>query len=117
MWKSSFASKTTSLIPVFPHPPHLGLNFSLTANFNGFNTTLYNRQGCGSSTCEGVAILKELHVRVFHFPKGVKRRDGWRLLAEFYDNDKLARSWDDNPRDESVFISGKLSLTCLVIVQ
>lgn len=38
-----------------------GLNFSLTANFNGFNTTLYNRQGCGSSTCEGVAILKELH--------------------------------------------------------
>ncbi|KAM8824232.1 guanylyl cyclase C [Synchiropus picturatus] len=38
-----------------------GLNFSLTANFNGFNTTVYNRQGCGSSTCEGVAILKMLH--------------------------------------------------------
>ncbi|XP_041813009.1 heat-stable enterotoxin receptor [Chelmon rostratus] len=37
------------------------LNFTLTANFNGFNTTLYNRQGCGSSTCEGVAILKKLH--------------------------------------------------------
>ncbi|KAM9844043.1 guanylyl cyclase C [Aulostomus maculatus] len=36
------------------------LNFTLTANFNGFNTTLYNRQGCGSSTCEGVAILKML---------------------------------------------------------
>uniref|UniRef100_A0A671VPM3 Guanylate cyclase n=1 Tax=Sparus aurata TaxID=8175 RepID=A0A671VPM3_SPAAU len=29
------------------------LNFTLTANYNGFNTTLYNRQGCGSSTCEG----------------------------------------------------------------
>ncbi|XP_073350785.1 guanylyl cyclase C [Pagrus major] len=37
------------------------LNFTLTANYNGFNTTLYNRQGCGSSTCEGVAILKRLH--------------------------------------------------------
>ncbi|XP_061557320.1 guanylyl cyclase C [Phycodurus eques] len=37
------------------------LSFTLTANFQGFNTTLYNRQGCGSSTCEGVAILKMLH--------------------------------------------------------
>ncbi|KAF7645951.1 hypothetical protein LDENG_00195750 [Lucifuga dentata] len=37
------------------------LNFSLTANYNGFNTTVYNRQGCGSSTCEGIAILKLLH--------------------------------------------------------
>ncbi|GLD60467.1 heat-stable enterotoxin receptor-like protein [Lates japonicus] len=37
------------------------LNFTLTANYNGFNTTVYNRQGCGSSTCEGVAILKALH--------------------------------------------------------
>uniref|UniRef100_A0A8D3BX98 Guanylate cyclase n=1 Tax=Scophthalmus maximus TaxID=52904 RepID=A0A8D3BX98_SCOMX len=38
------------------------LNFNLTANFSGFNTTVYNRQGCGSSTCEGVAILKKLYV-------------------------------------------------------
>uniref|UniRef100_A0A672ZGN8 Guanylate cyclase n=1 Tax=Sphaeramia orbicularis TaxID=375764 RepID=A0A672ZGN8_9TELE len=38
-----------------------GLNFNLTANYNGFNTTVYNRQGCGSSSCEGVAILKKLH--------------------------------------------------------
>ncbi|XP_074511504.1 guanylyl cyclase C [Sebastes fasciatus] len=37
------------------------LNFTLTANYNGFDTTVYNRQGCGSSTCEGVAILKLLH--------------------------------------------------------
>ncbi|XP_076021157.1 guanylyl cyclase C [Genypterus blacodes] len=37
------------------------LNFTLTANYKGFNTTVYNRQGCGSSTCEGVAILKMLH--------------------------------------------------------
>ncbi|XP_061605467.1 guanylyl cyclase C isoform X5 [Phyllopteryx taeniolatus] len=37
------------------------LSFTLTANFQGFNTTLYNRQGCGSSTCEGVTILKMLH--------------------------------------------------------
>ncbi|XP_034395068.1 heat-stable enterotoxin receptor [Cyclopterus lumpus] len=38
-----------------------GLDFKLTANYNGFDTTVYNRQGCGSSTCEGVAILKLLH--------------------------------------------------------
>uniref|UniRef100_A0A3B3XLE2 Guanylate cyclase n=1 Tax=Poecilia mexicana TaxID=48701 RepID=A0A3B3XLE2_9TELE len=36
------------------------LDLVLTANYNGFNTTVYNRQGCGSSTCEGVAILKKL---------------------------------------------------------
>uniref|UniRef100_A0A8C7X7J5 Guanylate cyclase n=1 Tax=Oryzias sinensis TaxID=183150 RepID=A0A8C7X7J5_9TELE len=42
----------------------LWLNFTLTANYNWFNTNLYNRQGCGSSTCEGVAILKKLHVEV-----------------------------------------------------
>uniref|UniRef100_A0A665WCR3 Guanylate cyclase n=1 Tax=Echeneis naucrates TaxID=173247 RepID=A0A665WCR3_ECHNA len=34
------------------------LSFTLTANYTGFDTTVYNRQGCGSSTCEGVAILK-----------------------------------------------------------
>uniref|UniRef100_A0A665WBU2 Guanylate cyclase n=1 Tax=Echeneis naucrates TaxID=173247 RepID=A0A665WBU2_ECHNA len=38
------------------------LSFTLTANYTGFDTTVYNRQGCGSSTCEGVAILKMLHV-------------------------------------------------------
>uniref|UniRef100_A0AAQ4QDX1 Guanylyl cyclase C n=1 Tax=Gasterosteus aculeatus aculeatus TaxID=481459 RepID=A0AAQ4QDX1_GASAC len=37
-----------------------GLDFKLTANYSGFDTTVYNRQGCGSSTCEGVAILKML---------------------------------------------------------
>uniref|UniRef100_A0A3B4Z7J4 Guanylate cyclase n=1 Tax=Stegastes partitus TaxID=144197 RepID=A0A3B4Z7J4_9TELE len=40
-----------------------GLNFTLTANYNGFNTTFYNRQGCGSSSCEGVEILKKLYDR------------------------------------------------------
>ncbi|XP_041735539.1 heat-stable enterotoxin receptor-like [Coregonus clupeaformis] len=40
-----------------------GLNITLTANFNGFNTTLYKRRGCGSSTCEGVEILKSLHAK------------------------------------------------------
>ncbi|XP_044186028.1 heat-stable enterotoxin receptor [Thunnus albacares] len=38
-----------------------GLNFTLKATYNGFNTSMYNRQGCGSSTCEGVATLKMLH--------------------------------------------------------
>ncbi|XP_054892122.1 guanylyl cyclase C [Poeciliopsis prolifica] len=37
-----------------------GLDLVLTATYNGFNTTVYNRQGCGSSTCEGVSILKTL---------------------------------------------------------
>uniref|UniRef100_A0A3B4B127 Guanylate cyclase n=1 Tax=Periophthalmus magnuspinnatus TaxID=409849 RepID=A0A3B4B127_9GOBI len=32
------------------------------ANYNPFNTTTYNRQGCGSSSCEGVTILKKLKV-------------------------------------------------------
>ncbi|CAB1341883.1 unnamed protein product [Coregonus sp. 'balchen'] len=40
-----------------------GLNITLTANFRGFNTTLYKRRGCGSSTCEGVEILKSLHAK------------------------------------------------------
>uniref|UniRef100_A0A3Q1HXF7 Guanylate cyclase n=1 Tax=Anabas testudineus TaxID=64144 RepID=A0A3Q1HXF7_ANATE len=39
-----------------------GLNIFLRANFSGFNTSVYNRQGCGSSACEGVAILNTLHV-------------------------------------------------------
>nr|XP_020443480.1 heat-stable enterotoxin receptor-like [Monopterus albus] len=48
-----------------PHTVHLinfipGLNFTLKANYIGFNTSVYNRQGCGSSTCEGVAIIKRL---------------------------------------------------------
>ncbi|XP_026201444.1 heat-stable enterotoxin receptor [Anabas testudineus] len=38
-----------------------GLNIFLRANFSGFNTSVYNRQGCGSSACEGVAILNTLH--------------------------------------------------------
>nr|CAQ64670.1 guanylate cyclase C type 2 [Anguilla anguilla] len=37
-----------------------GLNFKLTANYCGFNTSSYRRRGCGSSTCEGVEILKRL---------------------------------------------------------
>ncbi|XP_047672833.1 guanylyl cyclase C isoform X1 [Tachysurus fulvidraco] len=38
-----------------------GLNFTIKGNFQGFNTTYYRRKGCGSSTCEGVEILKTLH--------------------------------------------------------
>uniref|UniRef100_A0A8C5DQZ0 Guanylyl cyclase C n=1 Tax=Gouania willdenowi TaxID=441366 RepID=A0A8C5DQZ0_GOUWI len=37
------------------------LDFSLTANYSGFTTTSYNQQGCASSTCEGVSILKNLY--------------------------------------------------------
>ncbi|KAF3846751.1 hypothetical protein F7725_003829 [Dissostichus mawsoni] len=39
-----------------------GLNFTLTANYNGFNTTVYNRQGCGSSTCEGIGLSLSIPV-------------------------------------------------------
>ncbi|KAG9279281.1 heat-stable enterotoxin receptor isoform X2 [Astyanax mexicanus] len=38
-----------------------GLNFTMEGIFRGFNTTYYRRRGCGSSTCEGVEILKLLH--------------------------------------------------------
>ncbi|KAK3508354.1 hypothetical protein QTP70_022935, partial [Hemibagrus guttatus] len=38
-----------------------GLNFTIKSIFRGFNTTFYRRRGCGSSTCEGVEILKSLH--------------------------------------------------------
>uniref|UniRef100_A0A3P8VDM0 Guanylate cyclase n=1 Tax=Cynoglossus semilaevis TaxID=244447 RepID=A0A3P8VDM0_CYNSE len=37
-----------------------GLDFRLTANYNSFNTTIYRRQGCGSSTCEGVYDIELL---------------------------------------------------------
>ncbi|XP_060759987.1 guanylyl cyclase C [Neoarius graeffei] len=40
-----------------------GLNFMINISFNGFNTTFYRRQGCGSSACEGVEILKTLHTQ------------------------------------------------------
>uniref|UniRef100_A0AAR2LBI6 Guanylate cyclase n=1 Tax=Pygocentrus nattereri TaxID=42514 RepID=A0AAR2LBI6_PYGNA len=38
------------------------MNFTIKGNFRGFNTTFYQRKGCGSSTCEGVEILKSLTV-------------------------------------------------------
>ncbi|CAL8301364.1 unnamed protein product [Merluccius merluccius] len=38
-----------------------GLDLKLNATYTGFNTAAYNRPGCGSSTCEGVEILKNLH--------------------------------------------------------
>ncbi|XP_056460841.1 guanylyl cyclase C [Gadus chalcogrammus] len=39
-----------------------GLSLKLTASYTGFDTAAYNRPGCGSSSCEGVEILKELHL-------------------------------------------------------
>ncbi|XP_051988836.1 guanylyl cyclase C [Xyrauchen texanus] len=38
-----------------------GLDFVIKVLFSGFNTTLYRRRGCSSSTCEAVEILKSLH--------------------------------------------------------
>ncbi|XP_037547260.1 heat-stable enterotoxin receptor [Nematolebias whitei] len=39
-----------------------GMGFNLTANFEGFNTTIYRQKGCGSSVCEGVEKLTKLMV-------------------------------------------------------
>lgn len=39
-----------------------GVQLNLTANFGGFNTTLYRNQGCTSTTCEGVEELKDVMV-------------------------------------------------------
>ncbi|KAK7939976.1 hypothetical protein WMY93_003302 [Mugilogobius chulae] len=37
-----------------------GMNFSLSANFAGFDTRYYKTRGCHSSTCEGVAEFDNL---------------------------------------------------------
>ncbi|CAG5910418.1 unnamed protein product [Menidia menidia] len=37
-----------------------GMDFNLTVNFEGLNTTLYRKRGCMSSPCEGVEKLKKL---------------------------------------------------------
>ncbi|KAM4524085.1 guanylyl cyclase C [Odontesthes bonariensis] len=37
-----------------------GMEFNLTVNFEGFNTTVYRQRGCLSSPCEGVEKLKKL---------------------------------------------------------
>ncbi|XP_040922655.1 heat-stable enterotoxin receptor [Toxotes jaculatrix] len=37
-----------------------GMKFNLTANFGGFNTTIYRHRGCQSTACEGVEELKNL---------------------------------------------------------
>lgn len=42
----------------------LGTKFKINASFHGFRTNLYKRKGCPSSSCEGVEILKSLHVRI-----------------------------------------------------
>ncbi|CAG5897489.1 unnamed protein product [Menidia menidia] len=62
-WSRPFVQKAVERAIELDRQENLkhGLDFTLTANYNGFNTTVYNRQGCGSSTCEGVAILKMLH--------------------------------------------------------
>lgn len=62
---SSIINQILMLIHDSSLSTHSGVDFNLTANYNGFNTTMYNRQGCRSSTCEGVAILKTLHVSAF----------------------------------------------------
>uniref|UniRef100_A0A3Q3L8C5 Guanylate cyclase n=1 Tax=Mastacembelus armatus TaxID=205130 RepID=A0A3Q3L8C5_9TELE len=41
--------------------------FYLTANFGGFNTTIYRHRGCPSSTCEGVHELNKLMVSSCRF--------------------------------------------------
>ncbi|MEQ2311086.1 hypothetical protein AMECASPLE_016016, partial [Ameca splendens] len=39
-----------------------GAGFNLTANFEGFNTTIYAQRGCSSSACEAVEKLHKLMV-------------------------------------------------------
>lgn len=41
-----------------------GINRKLSVTFNGFQTSMYRRKGCASSTCEGVEKLKELSVSI-----------------------------------------------------
>nr|CAQ64669.1 guanylate cyclase C type 1 [Anguilla anguilla] len=37
-----------------------GVGFNMTASYDGYKTNQYQRKGCGSSTCEGVELLKTL---------------------------------------------------------
>ncbi|KAK5601202.1 hypothetical protein CRENBAI_002759, partial [Crenichthys baileyi] len=39
-----------------------GTGFNITANFEGFNTTIYSQRGCSSSACEAVEKLHKLTV-------------------------------------------------------
>uniref|UniRef100_A0A8C7WLU1 Guanylate cyclase n=1 Tax=Oryzias sinensis TaxID=183150 RepID=A0A8C7WLU1_9TELE len=39
-----------------------GMEFNLTVNFEGFNTTLYRQRGCITSACEGAEKLNKLMV-------------------------------------------------------
>lgn len=54
----------------------------INISFNGFNTTFYRRQGCGSSACEGVEILKTLHVSSADVL----------VIEGYYDQEKLERN-------------------------
>nr|XP_057918635.1 guanylyl cyclase C [Doryrhamphus excisus] len=39
-----------------------GVTLNLTVKFGGFNTTIYRQRGCSSSSCEGVAELRNLMI-------------------------------------------------------
>uniref|UniRef100_A0A8D0CK75 Guanylate cyclase n=1 Tax=Scleropages formosus TaxID=113540 RepID=A0A8D0CK75_SCLFO len=51
----------TLVMPLVAFKKEKRINFTLTANYRWFNTTLYRNRGCGSSVCEGVGILKQLN--------------------------------------------------------
>ncbi|KAI4889235.1 hypothetical protein NFI96_019827 [Prochilodus magdalenae] len=57
------------------------LNFTIKGNFRGFNTTYYRRRGCGSSTCEGVEILKSLYVSLTSLSAGNTSTVGCAMLG------------------------------------
>uniref|UniRef100_A0A8C0GZC0 Guanylate cyclase n=1 Tax=Chelonoidis abingdonii TaxID=106734 RepID=A0A8C0GZC0_CHEAB len=50
------------LVMRFPISPSIGENVTINATYHSFNTSLYVSQGCSTTTCEGVEVIKQLHV-------------------------------------------------------
>ena len=55
--------RTTELPVLYSvRSPPLGVSHNLTTNFSPFDSELYRKKGCASSTCEGVEAIQRLNV-------------------------------------------------------
>uniref|UniRef100_A0AAX7ULK5 Guanylate cyclase n=1 Tax=Astatotilapia calliptera TaxID=8154 RepID=A0AAX7ULK5_ASTCA len=71
------------------------VTFNLTANFSGFDTTLYWYRGCRSSSCEAVAELNNLTVSSYSFIlKNRKNITGMSLSRPILSAGSFGRSCD-----------------------
>ncbi|KAJ8283828.1 hypothetical protein COCON_G00026780 [Conger conger] len=61
-WSLGFVKSAVEEATMYDHELNVaaGVDFNLTASYDGYKTNQYQRKGCGSSTCEGVEKLKTL---------------------------------------------------------